>query len=162
MARREAANLLDLLKIREGRHEKIDAINGNLGSALGFKHTDGRRTDHPAILVFVPKKIHEAQLAEDQIVPKELGIPDGEDVLYCKTDVVRGGKAEYLKEPPPPDKANREIVERLRGGGVGSPAECRSVVTTTPAGRTSVRSAASRSTRRIEPAFSPTSTCRGR
>lgn len=119
MARREAANLLDLLMIREGCREKIDAINGNLGSALGFKHTRGRKTNHPSILVFVPKKIREAQLAEGQIVPKILEIPAGEDVLYCKTDVVRGGKAEVPKDPPPLDKPNREIVKRLRGGGIG-------------------------------------------
>jgi hypothetical protein len=120
MARREAANLLDLLKIREGCRKKIDAINGNLGSALGFKHTKGRKTDSPSILIFVPKKIREAQLAEDQVIPKELEIhPDGEDTLYCKTDVVRGGKAQVLGDPPPLDKPNREIVEKLRGGGVG-------------------------------------------
>jgi hypothetical protein len=120
MARREAANLLDLLKVREGCRDEIDAINGNLGSALGFKHTKGRKTDSPSILIFVPKKIRETQLAEDQVIPKELEIHLGaEDVLYCKTDVVRGGKAEVLEDPPPLDEANREIVEKLRGGGIG-------------------------------------------
>lgn len=120
MARREAANLIDLLNIREHCRDKIDAINMNLGSALGFKHTNGVRTNHPTVIVFVPEKTRENLLPESQVVPKELEAPeDGDDVVYCKTDVVRGGKAEFLEEPPPLDDRNRKIVEELGSGAVG-------------------------------------------
>lgn len=120
MARREAENLLDLLKIRESRRDSIDAINGNLGSALGFKHVNGRKTNHPSILIFVPKKISEENLAEDQIVPKDLEFRDEDgDVIYCRTDVVRGGKAGRLDEPPPLDESNQRLTNKLQGGGVG-------------------------------------------
>jgi hypothetical protein len=116
---REAANLIDLLKIREHSRDKIDAINGNLGSALGYKYTNGVRTDHPCIIVFVPKKIPESSLPQAQIVPKELEAPVGGDSVYCRTDVVRGGKADVPSDPPPLDAHNVEIVKELRGGARG-------------------------------------------
>jgi hypothetical protein len=120
MARREAANLIDLLRIREHCKDQIDAINGNLGSALGFKHTKGRRTDHPTVIVFVPQKIEEILLPGSQVVPKELEAPvDGDDVVYCRTDVVRGGKTKTPETPPPLDESNERIVESLRSAEVG-------------------------------------------
>jgi len=120
MACREATNLLDLLRIRERSKDKIDAINGNLGSALGFKHTAGVRTDHPAIIVFVPEKIREDLLEPSQVVPRVLEAEEeGGDVVYCKTDVVRGGKAAFPVVPAPLEGHNAKVVEELRNGRAG-------------------------------------------
>ncbi len=120
MVRREASSLLDLLRIREGNRDVIDSINGNLGSALGFKYTNGLQTVHPSVLVFVPEKIRESFLPESQVVPKVFESPvGGGDVVYCKTDVVSGGKAKSPEPPPPLEEFNLEIVEKLRGGSCG-------------------------------------------
>jgi hypothetical protein len=59
MSKREANCLRDLLIIRHHNRARIDAVNQNLGSALDYKYKDGMNTNHPAIIVFVPDKIHE-------------------------------------------------------------------------------------------------------
>ena len=108
MARREASNLLDLLRIRERNRDKIDAINGNLGSALGFKYTNGQQTNYPSIIVFVPEKIGEELLPEGQVIPKTMEHTEEDgDVLYCKSDVITGGKSDAPDMPPPLDPENR-------------------------------------------------------
>lgn len=120
MARREAESLRDLLKIRQHNRSRLDAVNQNLGSALGFKYTNGQQTSHPAIIVFVPDKIDEGLVPSSQVVPKELEVPDGNgNIVYCKTDVVRGGKAESEKEPSPLDPDNLKVVGELRKGRIG-------------------------------------------
>ena len=88
MAQKEAKNLKDLLKIREHNRQQIDAINQNLGSALGFKYTNGQQTNHPAIIIFVPDKVNEDLVSPSQVVPKKLEKPDENgDTIYCFTDV---------------------------------------------------------------------------
>jgi hypothetical protein len=119
MARREANSLRDLLKIRAANRANIDAVNQNLGSALAFKHTNGERTNHPAILVFVPDKIDERLVPRSQVVPKELEADINGETVFCKTDVVRGGKAATEKESPPLSDKNAAVVEELRKGELG-------------------------------------------
>ena len=46
---KEAKSLKDLLVIRAANREKIEAVNGNLGTALGFKWANGQQTEHPCI-----------------------------------------------------------------------------------------------------------------
>ncbi|MBU4261923.1 MAG: hypothetical protein KKC76_08615 [Proteobacteria bacterium] len=41
---KEAKSLNDLLRIRSANREKIEVGNGNLGTALGLKCTNGQRT----------------------------------------------------------------------------------------------------------------------
>ncbi len=119
MARREAKNLKELLQIRQNNLEQIEAVNLNLGSALGYKYVNGRRTNHPAILVFVPDKIEERLVPESQTVPKELEATINGETVYCYTDVIRGGKAESSEEPPPLEPDNIEVLEELRQGRIG-------------------------------------------
>ena len=52
----EARSLNDLLRIRAANRPSIEAVNGSLGTALGFKWSDGKRTDHPCVIIFVPQK----------------------------------------------------------------------------------------------------------
>jgi hypothetical protein len=93
-----AANSLhDLLRIRAANEQLIDRVNGNLGSALGFKKTtDGGMTNRPAVLIFVPRKIKNTWLPVSQQIPSTLSGPDG---LTCPTDVVEGSayQESYLK-----------------------------------------------------------------
>lgn len=88
-----AKSLKDLLRIREANRDLIENLEGNLGSALGFKYANGEQTDIPAVLIFVQRKIHETWLSPKQVIPRELQGPDG---LVCPTDVVQGGTDERL------------------------------------------------------------------
>ena len=115
----EAESLNDLLRIRQADRERIEAVNGNLGTALGFKWTNGRRTDHPCIIVFVPQKTLPWLVPDEEKVP---GLFEGADGRWCYSDVVTGGKAPSLEEmdPLPPLSAeNRQIISELRSGRVG-------------------------------------------
>ena len=106
----EAQSLKDLMRIRAHNREFFDSINGNLGTALGFKkHTGQPVSNEPAVIVFVPLKINPKWIPGAQLIPKRLDGPDG---LWCALDIVEGGKAEVEKDVEP---AVDELVERLRG-----------------------------------------------
>jgi len=105
-----AKSLRDLMRIRAHNSRFLDAINGNLGTALGFKKpTDKEMTDEPAVIVFVPQKINPKWIPGAELIPKQLEGPDG---LTCPLDVVEGGRAEIEKEVP---RGVDELCERLRG-----------------------------------------------
>ena len=106
----EAQSLKDLMRIRAHNRELLDSINGNLGTALGFKKRTGQAlSKEPAIIVFVPLKINPKWIPGAQLIPKRL---EGPDELSCALDVVEGGQAETEKDVPP---AVDELAERLRG-----------------------------------------------
>jgi hypothetical protein len=106
----EAQSLKDLMRIRSHNRQFLDSINGNLGTALGFKkQTDHPISSKPAIIVFVPQKINPKWIQGAQMIPETLDGPDG---LSCALDVVEGGQAETEKEVP---RAENELAERLRG-----------------------------------------------
>jgi len=55
----EAKSIKDLMCIRAHNRQFLDSINGNLGTALGFKKKTGEEiSQQPAIIVFVPQKIN--------------------------------------------------------------------------------------------------------
>ena len=128
-----ASSIKDLIQIRHANRDYIDSLNGNLGSALGFKRRTGEEvSDEPAILIFVPRKIDPKWLPGDQVIRKELEGPDG---LTCPVDVVEGGRFEdtvlwafdefnerdylvswdRLRGPHPLSKSQRGLREQLRG-----------------------------------------------
>lgn len=116
---KEARSLNDLLRIRVASRNRIEAVNGNLGTALGFKWTNGQKTDHPAVIIFVPQKVLPWLVPDEEMAPEVLEDSDG---LWCFTDVVTGGKAESLEEMaplPPLSPENEEIVNELKSGRVG-------------------------------------------
>lgn len=116
---KEAKSLNDLLRIRAGNRDKIEAVNGNLGTALGYKWTNGKKTDHPCVIIFVPQKALPWLVPDEEMVPEVL---EGSDGLWCFTDVVTGGKAESLEETaplPPLSPENEEVVSELKSGRVG-------------------------------------------
>ncbi len=106
----EAKSLEDLMRIRAHNRQFLDDINGNLGTAVGFKkRTDEPLSKEPAIIVFVPYKINPKWIPQAQLIPEKLEGPNG---LWCVLDVVEGGKSETEKEVPP---AVGKLAERLRG-----------------------------------------------
>lgn len=115
----EANSLNDLLRIRAANRERIEAVNGNLGTALGFKWTDGRRTDHPCVIIFVPQKVDSRLVPEAERAPGRLESPDG---IWCLTDIVTGGSAASVDDfdpLPPLSQANKDVVKELRSGRIG-------------------------------------------
>jgi len=118
-AAKEARSLNDLLRIRAANRERIEAVNGNLGTALGFKWTNGQKTEHPCVIIFVPQKTVSWLVPDDEKAPEILESPDG---TWCFTDVVSGGKAESLEEIGPlPElsQENKQIVRDLKSGRIG-------------------------------------------
>ncbi|TKJ38544.1 hypothetical protein CEE37_12320 [candidate division LCP-89 bacterium B3_LCP] len=115
---KEAENLNDLLRIREANREKIEAVNGNLGTALGFKWTSGQKTDHPSVIIFVPQKTASLLVPDAEKAPETLETEDGK---WCFTDVVTGGKTEELESIVPPEisEQNKMIVQELKSGQIG-------------------------------------------
>ncbi len=118
---KEAKSLEDLLRIRANvdNRAKIEAVNGNLGTALGFKWTNGQRTNHPCVIIFVPQKVNSELVSEAEKAPEFLELPDG---TWCLTDVVTGGKKQSLEEIdplPPLSDANQIVVDELKSGRIG-------------------------------------------
>lgn len=115
-----ATSLKDLLLIRNANRQYIDSINGNLGSALGFKKATGQPvSSKPAILIFIPRKIDPKWLSGSQVIQKVLQGPNG---LECPVDVVEGEDYEetYLwsqDHSKNPDPSNLFLApwSRLRG-----------------------------------------------
>ena len=106
----EAQSLKDLLQIRHANRDLIEAVNGNLGSALGLKQsTNPAHPDNgkPAILVFVPQKIAPKWVNPDQRLPKRMTGPNG---LECPVDVVEGSKLVDFRLLFLDDKGNRRVV----------------------------------------------------
>ncbi|MDH3892442.1 MAG: hypothetical protein OEV49_15345 [candidate division Zixibacteria bacterium] len=118
-SRKQASTLRELMIIRDQNRDKIDSINQNLGSALGFKYKGGVSTNQPAVIIFVPDKVNPGLIPKNQKAPKELKATIDGDTVYCPTDVVRGGKAEEEKTPPPLSDENAELVQDLRQGRIG-------------------------------------------
>jgi hypothetical protein len=111
----EARSLKDFMQIRAFNKEKLESINFNLGTAIGYKIDDnGTVTNIPAIIVFVPQKIHSKWLKNSQIIPEKIYGPNNQ---WCEVDVVQGDRLDMGKEIEKyyPDPKMDPIVERLRG-----------------------------------------------
>lgn len=116
---KEARSLNDLLRIRAANRDKIEAVNGNLGTALGYKWKNNQKTDHPCVIIFVPQKTVPWMVPKAERAPKIL---EGPNEIWCFTDVVTGGKARSLEEIEPlPELSgeNRDIVGELCSGRTG-------------------------------------------
>ncbi|MEM7130245.1 MAG: hypothetical protein AAF702_28200 [Chloroflexota bacterium] len=132
----QAKNLRELLLIREAEHDYINAITGNLGSAIGLKNGDG----DPCVIVFVEQKIDSKWLMSGQLIKRTLNGPNG---LTCPTDVVQGrtyeidrdihlldimpglnsgnlpvvSRQEFLGPPPLQTAGQIALLEQVRGWG---------------------------------------------
>jgi hypothetical protein len=114
---KEAKSLNDLLRIRAASMDKIEVVNENLGTALGFKWTNGQRTNHPCVIIFVEQKVESSLVPDDEKAPEVLEAPNG---TWCFTDVVTGGKAtpEEIEHLPELSEENKIIVQELRSGEI--------------------------------------------
>jgi len=52
----EANSIYRLLQIRAANYVLIDKMAGLVGSACGYKWINGKKTDHPAVIIFVEQK----------------------------------------------------------------------------------------------------------
>ncbi len=121
---KEAGSLNDLLRIRalKENHMKIEAVNGYLGTALGFKLSRKENTKHPSIIIFVPKKKSSNNLSPGELAPSLLeynNIKNKNDEFngkWCLTDVVEGKKAYPIQKNKvyPLSSNNEEAVKTLR------------------------------------------------
>jgi hypothetical protein len=108
----QAKSLADLFRIRAHNRDYLEALNGSLGTALGFKHRTGEADPgEPAVIVFVPEKINRKWVTPELRIAAELTGP-GKNPMKCPLDVVAGGKA--LVEDPIPDSGTA-LAQRLRG-----------------------------------------------
>jgi len=59
------------------RHERALLSKANVvGVGTGFRHKGGRKTDTPALVVLVKKKVPPTQLSADDLVPSQIdGVP---------------------------------------------------------------------------------------
>ena len=115
---RDARSLADLMRIRAFLENRryLDSINGNLGTALGFKKRANEPvSDEPAVIVFVPQKIHSNWIDDKVDIRSELSVPgeNGNPGIRCSLDIVEGGKNETLGAGV---ESQTELVKRLRGG----------------------------------------------
>ena len=134
----EARSLRDLLIIRDANRDKLEAINGTLGTALGIKHsTDPAAPENgkPCVMVFVPQKIASKWVPAGLEIPRRL---DGPNELTCPVDIVEGGKLSDiwlrtvnpntnadgpaqswlgLRKTPELSPVNLALREQLRGWG---------------------------------------------
>lgn len=103
-----ARSLKDLLLIRNENRAYLDSINGNLGSALGFKKKTGYAvSDEPAVLVFVPRKIDSKWLPMGQEIRQELKGPGN---LTCQLDVIEGNREETFVKVVDEDNPKDELA----------------------------------------------------
>lgn len=106
---RRATSLLDLMTIRAFHSKMLRRFS--LGTAIGFRIRLGNMTDIPAILVFVPRKLHREWLDGNQCLPAMLEGPGG---VWCDVDVL---EFSYYGAPAPTPKEQlcSELVDGLRG-----------------------------------------------
>ena len=111
---KQATTLRELARVRADNREKLNAIVGNQGTALGRKNYDGQGgpTGAPCIIVYIPHKMHRKLLSKRMRIPRKLRSADG--TLEARTDVVVTTRPVTAKDIPPLDEANQELVTKLQ------------------------------------------------
>jgi hypothetical protein len=115
---KEARSLNDLMRIRAANRMAIEKINGNLGTALGYKWAMKKNTKHPCIIIFVSEKKSPEAVSQEEAAPKILMSNDG---TWCLTDVVPGGEVlkKDFKKLPVLSPENKKIVNELQAAKIG-------------------------------------------
>lgn len=91
-----------------------------VGTAIGYKITNGKRTRQPAVIVYVKKKMPRVQLTSRDIVP-QIVITSTDDV---KTDIIQSGEFKALGAIPKAKSLEPPLVDfgRVKPGySVGHP-----------------------------------------
>jgi len=114
---RSARSLRELLVIRAHNKTLIEKVNGNHGTALGFKYTVNKLTQEPAVIIFVAEKKDETALDSAEIAPKKLSTRIDGELVECRTDV-ESGKKKPIKIPPLSEE-NQSLTAKLGSGSVG-------------------------------------------
>lgn len=89
--------LVKLGKTRSDFHRQLTALPNAIGSAVGYKRSNSKRTRTPAIIVYVREKFALETLESTSRVPTYI-MHDGKRIA---TDVCEVGRLEYQFGPPP-------------------------------------------------------------
>ncbi len=74
----------EVKKIKEKHEQELMSKAGVVGCSVGYKETNGKKTDKLSIVCYVKEKKREEELRREDIIPEEIeGIP---------TDVVESGE----------------------------------------------------------------------
>lgn len=111
---RKAKTLLELAQVRADKREFLNFVVGTQGTAIGRKNfsSEGKPEGDPCIIVYVPHKINEALLADNNRVPSKLISND--ESLEALTDVVVTTVPIDSKNPPALSAENERLVEALQ------------------------------------------------
>jgi len=93
--------MTEILEAKRKREEELLELDNVVSVGVGKKEIGGMETDEDAVIVGVKEKVPEDELADDQIVPKELG--NG-----TKTDVQEVG---VITAPPPEEEG---VIDKIK------------------------------------------------
>lgn len=94
--------------------DRLESLPHVVGTGIGKKRVDGQRTDETCVVVFVDRKLPEAQLAEDDRVPRTVDC-DGETL---PTDVQQVGDVSIQAVPAVDRQSERTGRHRPAPPGV--------------------------------------------
>ncbi|QLG49454.1 hypothetical protein [Natrinema halophilum] len=99
---------IDTMEIPDSVREDLESTENVTGTAFGLKQTrEEGITDREAIVVYVEEKRPEEELADEDILPKELDI---DDETY-KIDVQESGDVKMLEQAMRPSEPPMEMAE---------------------------------------------------
>lgn len=98
--------------------DELESLPHVVGTAVGKKRVNGRKTDETCVVVFVDEKLAEAQLSNEEIVPETVDC-DGETLT---TDVQQVGDVTALTVEPAQEPERTERMRPAPGGiSIGHP-----------------------------------------
>lgn len=100
--------------VPESVRDRLESLPHVVGTAVGKKRVDGRKTDETCIVVFVDRKIPETELADGEIVPETVDC-DGETL---STDVQQVGEISAQAIPAVDRQSERTGRQRPAPPGV--------------------------------------------
>lgn len=101
-----------MVEIPESVRDRLESLPHVVGTGVGKKRVDGRKTDEDCVVVFVDRKVAETQLDDEEVVPRSVDC-DGETL---STDVQEVGDVTALAAEP---AREAERTERLRPAPAG-------------------------------------------
>ncbi|MCH7662082.1 MAG: hypothetical protein IH933_16405 [Euryarchaeota archaeon] len=98
--------------------KQLESLPHVVGTAIGKKRVEGRKTDETCIVVFVDEKLPDAQLTDKEIIPETVEC-DGETLA---TDVQQVGEVTALEVQPSQESERTERLRPAPGGvSIGHP-----------------------------------------
>ncbi|MDL5362881.1 hypothetical protein [Halalkalicoccus sp. NIPERK01] len=103
-----------MVTVPQSIRDRLESLPHVVGTGVGKKRVDGRKTDETCVVVFVDRKLPEAQLAEEERVPRTVDC-DGETL---PTDVQQVGDVSIQAVPAVDRQSERTDRHRPAPPGV--------------------------------------------